>query len=48
MWTVDHDKKVEQASVRYELCVNNQYGTSPAQWYEEHGQYPVCDLDAEK
>lgn len=48
MWTADRDKKVEQASARYELCVHNQYGMSPAQWYEEQGQYPVCDPNAEK
>ncbi len=42
-WSSEHDKKVEQASARYEKCVAEQYGTTPAAWYNKHNEYPECN-----
>lgn len=42
MWSVNHDKKVMESADKYEQCVRDQYGVSPAFWYSEHGEYPEC------
>ena len=41
-WSADHDRKVEESATKYEACVRSQYGTSPATWYADHGEYPEC------
>lgn len=41
-WSINHDKKVMESSERYEDCIMQEYGISPAQWYIENGEYPKC------
>lgn len=41
-WTDQNDKLREVAVQKYETCVRDQYHTTPAAWYNEHGEYPDC------
>lgn len=41
-WSEKHDEKIQVAADKYEECVRNEYGMSPAQWYAENGKYPEC------
>ena len=41
-WTKNHDEQIEKSADRYEKCVREQYGVSPAQWRAENGSYPEC------
>lgn len=42
-WTNDHDAKVAKATERYELCVINTFGINPSAYYDQYGQWPVCE-----
>lgn len=42
-YTAKRDKAVQQSAASYEACVAEEYGTTPTQWYEEQGSYPVCN-----
>ena len=37
-----HDKAITASAERYEKCVEKEYHTTPSEWYNEHGEYPVC------
>lgn len=41
-WSANHDKEVAEGADRYEKCIRQEYGVSPATWYNEHGAYPEC------
>lgn len=40
-----HDAAVSEAADRYEDCVREEYGTTPAQYKVENGAYPTCDFN---
>lgn len=42
-WTVKHDAQIAEGAAIYEACVAEQYHTSPAAYYQEHGEYPECE-----
>lgn len=42
-WTSWHDEQTMIAADKYEKCVKDQYGVTPAYWYEMHGEYPTCE-----
>jgi len=42
VWLDWHDKQVAISAERYEKCVLDTYRTTPAYWYAEHGEYPIC------
>ena len=44
-WTNARDEKVAIAADKYELCVKTQMNTTPAAYYNEHGEYPTCSSD---
>ena len=37
-----HDKAAMASAEKYEKCVEKEYHTTPSEWYNEHGEYPVC------
>lgn len=37
------DQKLMVAMDKYEECVKKEYGVSPQYWFEENGEYPVCE-----
>ncbi len=41
-WASTHDAKVMEAADKYAECVQKEYHVSPAFWYTEHGEYPIC------
>lgn len=41
-WTNDRDVKVIESSQKYEECVRVEYNTTPWEYYNENGKYPVC------
>ena len=41
-WSSKHDEQVNTAMQAYEQCVQDEYGTTPARWYAEHGELPPC------
>lgn len=41
-WSSKHDEQVMEAGDRYQKCVEDQYRTSPASYYQENGEYPEC------
>lgn len=42
-WTAKHDNQIMLAAQNYEKCVQNKYKTTPSAWYNENGEYPICD-----
>lgn len=47
MWSIENDQKMMQASEKYEACVQEEYGTTPASWYALYGVYPPCQITAQ-
>lgn len=43
MWSAHHDTQVQASAERYEKCVATKLHTTPSAWYNEHGEYPVCE-----
>lgn len=41
-WSESRDSDLMRAADIYEACVRIEYGVSPAYWYAEHGEYPIC------
>ncbi len=46
-WSEVHDKQIEVGAQIYEMCVQQKYGVSPANYYQEHGEYPTCRVTAQ-
>lgn len=46
-WSDKHDKQVELGAEKYEACVKQEYGVSPASYYANHGEYPTCTTTAQ-
>lgn len=42
-WSENHDKAVEKASDTYVVCVETQFHMSPATYFAQHREYPVCN-----
>lgn len=42
VWAADKDMEINASAASYESCVKQQYNMTPQQWYEQHGQYPLC------
>lgn len=40
-----HDVKLQTAMQQYEKCVLETFHTTPAEWYEVHGELPQCELE---
>ena len=43
-WTEHRDKELMEWAEKYEICVANQYHTTPSAYYNENGEYPECDI----
>ena len=41
-WSAWHDQQIEIGAQTYEKCMRATYGMSPANYYAEKGEYPVC------
>lgn len=42
VWTDKKDAERATAAEQYESCISDEYLTSPASYYAENGEYPVC------
>lgn len=42
LWSNKHTADLMNAMQKYEICIRDQYGVSPAQYYVEQGKYPLC------
>lgn len=43
-WLNDRAERLTLWADAYEACVEAQYGRTPASYYQEHGEYPTCDV----
>jgi hypothetical protein len=43
-WSISHDAEVARAAALYETCVAAEYSTTPAAYYNAHGEYPACNF----
>lgn len=46
-WFNAIDAGREQTYDAYEKCVQAEYHMRPSDWYEEHGEAPVCHTEGE-
>lgn len=44
LWSAKHDKQVEASSEKYEECVRTEMHTTPTAYYDQHGEYPKCEV----
>jgi len=42
-WVNKQDEYRNESVARYEACIEAQYGTTPAHYRLEHGDYPECN-----
>lgn len=42
-WMQARDEAIAQGAQAYEECVKREFGTTPSAWYNEQGEYPVCN-----
>jgi hypothetical protein len=45
-WSEARGAKIMEAADRYEACVRAELGTTPAAYYQEHGEYPKCETES--
>ena len=43
-WSDGHTSKVMEAGDKYTKCVQNEYGVTPFEWFQNYGEYPVCKI----
>lgn len=44
VWSNHRDEELMVWAERYEICVANNYHTTPTAYYNEYGEYPECDI----
>lgn len=42
-WMTGRDAAIAAGAQAYEECVAREFGTTPSAWYNDHGEYPVCN-----
>ena len=42
-WMGKRDEAVVASAQAYEECVLKEFATTPSAWYNEHGEYPMCN-----
>jgi len=42
IWSSKHDEKIMQSADIYEKCIIDEYGITPAHYYQLNGEYPEC------
>lgn len=44
LWSAGHDKEAEVSVEKYEECVRIEMHTTPTAYYDQHGEYPKCEV----
>lgn len=42
VWSGNKDKKTLANADKYEACVAEQFNTTPSEYYQKYGTYPIC------